>query len=342
MPSRMRKRSRPTEGAGTLVWVGRFDLVEFALVLEPDEPLRSARRALYAGMAALADALAVHAPPEKPIAFDWPDAIRVDGGLVGGGRLAWPTGAAEQEPPPWLVFGATIRTVAMGESEAGLRPLAAALEEEGFDELGSGGWSRVSRGISWSRSTLGRRTGSPRWRATTSRRLPAEPGVPPRDRRERRPPRAPRGQGRSPTPAAAAGAGDAVVARSRDRRSTRVRLLRTIRLDPSDTFVFERAAEPGEWAVSGAFAFWNADPDRLEGKARVGIPRRLPGRGFARAVDTGADRRGIGGAARGAGRACLRNALSQSSARPILPPRAPPPRRRSRLRPRSAIIRATR
>src|SRR5215207_2779431 len=70
------------EGAGTLVWVGRFDLVEFALVLEPDEPLRSARRALYAGMAALADALEVHATTEKPIAFDWPDAVRVDGGLV--------------------------------------------------------------------------------------------------------------------------------------------------------------------------------------------------------------------------------------------------------------------
>ncbi len=28
------------EGAGTLVWVRRFDLVEFALVIEPDEPLR--------------------------------------------------------------------------------------------------------------------------------------------------------------------------------------------------------------------------------------------------------------------------------------------------------------
>ena len=47
-----------------------------------------------------------------------------------------------------------------------------------------------------------------------------------------------------------------------------MKLLRTIRLDPSDTFVFEQAAEPGEWAVSGAFAFWSADPGRLEGKAR--------------------------------------------------------------------------
>jgi hypothetical protein len=126
------------EGAGTLVWVGRFDLVEFAVVLEPDEPLRAARRALYAGMAALADALAVHAPPEKPIAFDWPDAIRVDGGLVGGGRLAWPADAREDAPPPWLVFGATVRTVAMSDGSAALRPIEAALEDEGFDDLGSG------------------------------------------------------------------------------------------------------------------------------------------------------------------------------------------------------------
>ena len=48
-----------------------------------------------------------------------------------------------------------------------------------------------------------------------------------------------------------------------------MKLLRTIRLDPSDTFVFERAAEPGEWAVSGAFMFWDADPATLEGKERA-------------------------------------------------------------------------
>jgi hypothetical protein len=124
-------------GAGGLVFVGRFDLAEFAVVLEPEEPLRTARRALYAGLSALADALASHAPPEKPIAFDWPDAIRVDGGLVGGGRIAWPEGD-EDAPPPWLVFGGMIRTVSMAEGEPGLRPLAAALEDEGFDDAGSG------------------------------------------------------------------------------------------------------------------------------------------------------------------------------------------------------------
>jgi hypothetical protein len=46
---------------------------------------------------------------------------------------------------------------------------------------------------------------------------------------------------------------------------------RTIRLDPSDTFVFERAAEPGEWAVSGAFVFWNRDPATLAQKQRVAL-----------------------------------------------------------------------
>src|SRR5918994_5137825 len=87
-------------GAATLVYVGRFDLAEFAVVLEPDEPLRTARRAFYAGMAALGDALATYAPPEKPMIFAWPDAIEVDGGLVGGGRLAWSKGS-EDQPPDW-------------------------------------------------------------------------------------------------------------------------------------------------------------------------------------------------------------------------------------------------
>ena len=50
-----------------------------------------------------------------------------------------------------------------------------------------------------------------------------------------------------------------------------LKLPRTIRLDPSDTFVFERAAEPGEWAVSGAFVFWNRDPAALGPKQRVAL-----------------------------------------------------------------------
>jgi hypothetical protein len=48
-----------------------------------------------------------------------------------------------------------------------------------------------------------------------------------------------------------------------------VKLLRTIRLDASDAFVFERAAAPGEWAVSAAFAFTHLNVSALTGKARA-------------------------------------------------------------------------
>lgn len=125
----------PEKGAGTLVHVGRFDLAEFAVVLEPDEPLLKARRTFYAGMAALADALAAHAQPDTSITIDWPDSLLVNKGLVGGGRLAWPHDIAEDQTPEWLVFGGMIRTVSMSGVEPGLNPLVTALEEEGFTDV---------------------------------------------------------------------------------------------------------------------------------------------------------------------------------------------------------------
>lgn len=130
-------RIAPESGAGTLVHVGRFDLAEFAVVLEPGEPLCSARRAFYAGMVALTDALRAYAPPNKVVAINWPDAVTVDGALVGGGRLGWPPSAREEQAPAWLVFGAMIRTVAMTDREPGVHPLSSALEEEGFGEAGA-------------------------------------------------------------------------------------------------------------------------------------------------------------------------------------------------------------
>lgn len=47
------------------------------------------------------------------------------------------------------------------------------------------------------------------------------------------------------------------------------RLLRTIRLDPSDRVVFAQAAEPGQWAVPGTFLFWDRSPDSLTRKEAI-------------------------------------------------------------------------
>lgn len=125
-------------GAGALVWVRRYDLIEFAVVLEPEEPLAGSRRAFYAGANALADAISAHAPPGRPITFDWPDAIRIDGVLVGGTRLGWPEGTTEHDVPPWLVFSGMIRASAIRGGEPGFRPSRGALDELGFEVIDAG------------------------------------------------------------------------------------------------------------------------------------------------------------------------------------------------------------
>ncbi|NDV85336.1 hypothetical protein GTW51_01330 [Aurantimonas aggregata] len=124
-----------SDGAGTLVWARRFHMAEFALVLEPEETLATARRVVYAAGNALADALAIHAPPQQPIGFDWPGGLRVDGALVGGLRLAWPSDAAEDAVPDWLVLGCSVRMIVMRAGEPGFRPLLGGLDEQGFEEL---------------------------------------------------------------------------------------------------------------------------------------------------------------------------------------------------------------
>ncbi len=45
-----------------------------------------------------------------------------------------------------------------------------------------------------------------------------------------------------------------------------MKFLRSIRLDDSDSQVYETACEPGEWAVPGSFAFLDLDPQSLTGK----------------------------------------------------------------------------
>lgn len=63
---------------------------------------------------------------------------------------------------------------------------------------------------------------------------------------------------------------------------------RTRRLDQSDTRVFEHAAEPGEWAVPGGFAFADCDAEALAPKARLAFAQGWLGTesfGFASLVE---------------------------------------------------------
>jgi biotin-(acetyl-CoA carboxylase) ligase len=124
----------PEAGAGTLVWSRSPRLFDVAVVLEPAMPLVRARNALYVGMTALADALALHAPPENPISFVWPDLVEVNGGAVGGVRLAWDE-AGELRAPSWMVLHAAVRLLLEAGTEPGHTPGVTALAEEGYGEI---------------------------------------------------------------------------------------------------------------------------------------------------------------------------------------------------------------
>ncbi len=47
-----------------------------------------------------------------------------------------------------------------------------------------------------------------------------------------------------------------------------MKFLKTIRFDPSDTHVFEIAAEPDQWAIPGGYCFAGNKEDDLKGKTK--------------------------------------------------------------------------
>ncbi|RKK02142.1 hypothetical protein EBE87_02245 [Pseudoroseomonas wenyumeiae] len=121
----------PREGAGTLVWLRDEQVLEAAVVLEPETSLEAARPALLAAANAAADALVVLGPPEIPVTLRWPATLVVNGGAVGAAVLRAPPGTAPGAVPDWLVVGIRL---AMREErpEPGLDPGRTALGEEGF------------------------------------------------------------------------------------------------------------------------------------------------------------------------------------------------------------------
>ncbi len=125
-------RRAPEDGAGTLVWRLDDSIWSAAVVFEPEQPLAEARMAFFVGMAALADALAAHCPPERGVRFAFPDGILYDGARLGGGRFVTPPACAENEVPEWLVFGAEL-IAARNMPDPGRFPESTSLKEEEFE-----------------------------------------------------------------------------------------------------------------------------------------------------------------------------------------------------------------
>lgn len=118
-------------GAGNIVWVRRYDSADCAVILEPEEVLAEARKVIFAGLLALADAVS---PQDAAITFRWPDTVLAHGHQVGGARIATAP-CAEDATPEWLVFGFTLRLVTEAMPD-GASP--ASLAAAGFADIETG------------------------------------------------------------------------------------------------------------------------------------------------------------------------------------------------------------
>ena len=125
-----------SSGAGTLVWVRRYDLVEFAVVLEPDEPLTSARRAFFAGMNARGRRDSGPLPAGAGGQFRLARRDHVRRRIAGRRRgSAGPAIAPRIEVPAWLVFGAILRAADMAHIEEVQAASGVAMLSEGFEMI---------------------------------------------------------------------------------------------------------------------------------------------------------------------------------------------------------------
>jgi BirA family biotin operon repressor/biotin-[acetyl-CoA-carboxylase] ligase len=100
------------EGAapGTLLWSIGAESVECAAVLAPEQSQDASMPVTLVAMLALGDALGALVPPVVAVHFGWPDRLEVNGGLVGGIRVASSDVHAGGQIPDWLVIGFVVAT----------------------------------------------------------------------------------------------------------------------------------------------------------------------------------------------------------------------------------------
>ncbi len=93
---------------GTLLWSARDEICECAIVLAPEKPREESLPVMLVAMLGLGDALGALVPPVVAVTFSWPDRIEVNGGVVGGIRMAIAETPNPTAVPDWLVLGFSV------------------------------------------------------------------------------------------------------------------------------------------------------------------------------------------------------------------------------------------
>lgn len=125
-----------TGEAGDFYWSQRLDRIEVAVVLEPDTAVAESLMMLPLAMVAFGDALGAIGPPVLAVHFRWPDAVDVNGGFVGGFRLAMAEVARDEDIPEWLVIGFSIAVqMDLADDAPGRKVNETTLYDEGCGDI---------------------------------------------------------------------------------------------------------------------------------------------------------------------------------------------------------------
>ncbi|MEP0960890.1 MAG: DUF4444 domain-containing protein [Roseobacter sp.] len=119
--------------AGVLSYDLRADTLRAAMVFAPEVLLQEAVVMLPICAVGFQNALGALAPPEVGVHLEWDGTLRVNGGKIGGLRLAAPA-PKEAEIPNWLIVGLEI-ALWPAEEESGLTPDVTALFNEGCADV---------------------------------------------------------------------------------------------------------------------------------------------------------------------------------------------------------------
>jgi BirA family biotin operon repressor/biotin-[acetyl-CoA-carboxylase] ligase len=119
--------------AGSVLWSSGEERCQAAVVLAPEHTLEDSLPIVLVAMLGLGDALGALLPPVVAVTFSWPDRIEVNGGVVGGVRLASARTEKPSDVPDWMVVGYGLARSQSEADEPGHRPGHTTLADEGCE-----------------------------------------------------------------------------------------------------------------------------------------------------------------------------------------------------------------